>query len=89
MQSDVKVITIEANDNDRKTGPVAGQKSTVTKGNAIYRISVKRTHRHHYNISVRTKTIRKELKKLLVAELPDAGPAEAGPAPGKHRRCAA
>jgi len=25
------------------------------KGDSVYRISVKRTHRHHYNISVRVK----------------------------------
>lgn len=45
-------------------------------GDRIYRISVKRTHRHHYNISVRTKLIRKELAPVLVAQLsglPDPG----------------
>ncbi|MFA4875881.1 MAG: hypothetical protein WC586_00580 [Methanoregula sp.] len=30
-------------------------------GDRIYRISVKRTHYHHYNVSVRTKTLPKEL----------------------------
>jgi len=30
-------------------------------GESVYRISVKRTHRHHYNISVRVKALPKEL----------------------------
>jgi hypothetical protein len=30
-------------------------------GDPVYRISVKRTHWHHYNISVRTKSLPKEL----------------------------
>jgi hypothetical protein len=30
-------------------------------GNRIYRISVKRTHQHHYNVSVRTRTLPREL----------------------------
>ena len=30
-------------------------------GESVYRISVKRTHWHHYNISVRTRSLPKEL----------------------------
>ena len=30
-------------------------------GDSVYRISVKRTHWHHYNISVRTRSLPKEL----------------------------
>lgn len=30
-------------------------------GDKIYRISVKRTHWHHYNVSVRTKALPREL----------------------------
>jgi hypothetical protein len=30
-------------------------------GDSVYRVSVKRTHWHHYNISVRTRTLPKEL----------------------------
>lgn len=30
-------------------------------GDSVYRISVKRTHRHHYTISVRVKALPKEL----------------------------
>jgi hypothetical protein len=30
-------------------------------GDSVYRISVKRTHWHHYNISVRVKALPKEL----------------------------
>jgi hypothetical protein len=31
----------------------------IRKGDAVYRISVKRTCQHHYNISVRTKSLPK------------------------------
>ncbi len=31
------------------------------KRDAIYRISIKRTHWHHFNVSVRTKRIKREL----------------------------
>ena len=89
MQSDVKVIIIEPYDNPRMTGPVGSQKSMGTKDDGMYRISVKRIHWHHHNISVRRKTIRKELKTLLVTEVSDAGLAEAGPAPVNDRGCAA
>jgi len=33
----------------------------LTTGDRIYRISVKRTHWHHYNVSVRTKALPREL----------------------------
>ena len=35
-------------------------------GDSVYRISVKRTHWHHYNISVRTKSLPKELAPARV-----------------------
>jgi len=38
-------------------------------GDRIYRISVKRTHLHHYNLSVRTKSLPRELapgKKVVL-----------------------
>jgi len=35
-------------------------------GDPVYRISVKRTHWHHYNISVRTKSLPKELAPARV-----------------------
>jgi hypothetical protein len=59
------------------------------KGDAVNRISVKRAYWHHYNMSVRTKTIQRELRQLEVAELTGARLAETNPAPGKNRRCAA
>lgn len=34
------------------------------RGPDVYRISVKRTHYHHYNISVRTRTVPKELRGI-------------------------
>ena len=36
-------------------------------GDGLYRISVKRTHWHHYNVTVRTRPIRKELAPVEVA----------------------
>lgn len=58
-----------------------------TKGDAVYRISVARTHWHHYNVSVRTKRIRKELAPELVAVI---SPAPGGTKQKKNgRRCAA
>ncbi|MGD0081552.1 MAG: hypothetical protein ABSB80_13005 [Methanoregula sp.] len=38
-------------------------------GDSVYRISVKRTHWHHYNISVRTKSLPKELAPARVTRL--------------------
>ena len=38
-------------------------------GDRIYRISVKRTHWHHYNISIRTKMFRKELAPVLMPQI--------------------
>ena len=38
-------------------------------GDSVYRISVKRTHWHHYNISVRTRSLPKELASCRVARL--------------------
>lgn len=40
------------------------------RGSAVYRISVKRTHWHHYNVTVRTKTIPRELAPASSAPLP-------------------
>jgi hypothetical protein len=37
------------------------------KGEAVYRISVVRTHWHHYNVSIRTKWIKRELAPVPVA----------------------
>ena len=37
-------------------------------GDSVYRISVKRTHWHHYNISVRTKSLPKELAPARVTK---------------------
>jgi hypothetical protein len=38
-------------------------------GDGLYRISVKRTHWHHYNVTVRTRPIRKELAPVDVASI--------------------
>jgi len=49
-------------------------------GDSVYRISVKRTHWHHYNISVRTKSLPKELAPVRVAR-----PANSGDPITEHR----
>jgi hypothetical protein len=36
-------------------------------GDGLYRISVKRTHWHHFNVTVRTRPIKKELAPVKVA----------------------
>jgi hypothetical protein len=36
-------------------------------GDAVYRISVKRTHWHHYNVTVRTKPVPRELALVEIA----------------------
>jgi len=54
-------------------------------GDAVYRISVKRTHWHHYNVTVRTKQVRKELRPAPVAEL-EAAPVNSR---GVRKRCEA
>jgi hypothetical protein len=42
-------------------------------GDAVYCISVKRTHWHHYNVTVRTRPIRKELATgEVIAISPDS-----------------
>ena len=51
-------------------------------------ISTGRTYRHLYNVSVRTKPVRKELRPRLVAGLTGPGQAGAGQVCRKHRRCA-
>jgi hypothetical protein len=49
-------------------------------GDRIYRISVKRTHWHHYNVSVRTKALPKELGPGRTA----VALSQALPGPGKR-----
>jgi hypothetical protein len=58
------------------------------KGDAVYRISIARTHWHHYNVSVRTKRIRKELAPAKVAVL-EALPGDKKQQKKTGRRCPA
>jgi len=39
-------------------------------GDALYRISVRRTHWHHFNVTVRTKPVPRELRDRATAGLP-------------------
>ncbi len=47
-------------------------------GDSVYRISVKRTHWHHYNASVRTKTLPRELAPGSLAGFSLATPPDTG-----------
>ena len=38
-------------------------------GDALYRISVRRTHWHHFNVTVRTKPVPRELRDRATAGL--------------------
>jgi hypothetical protein len=58
------------------------------KGEAVYRISVVRTHYHHYNVSVRTKRIKRELAPETVAVF-SAVPGNGKEAEKAGRGCAA
>ena len=51
-------------------------------GDSVYRISVKRTHWHHYNISIRTKSLPKELAPGRCYPGP-AGPQDSAPLQGE------
>lgn len=53
-------------------------------GAPVYRISVKRTHWHHYNISVRTKSLPKELVSCRVMRLTAPGEREPDHPPMVH-----
>jgi hypothetical protein len=53
--------------------PQAVACKVLERGDAVYRISVKRTHWHHYNVTVLTRLIRKELAPVEVATIsPDS-----------------
>jgi hypothetical protein len=61
-------------------------------GDAVYSISVRRTHWHHYNVTVRTRRIPKELAPVQVAVLdvlPGASVPKKHHAARKGRGCAA
>jgi hypothetical protein len=53
--------------------PHAISRQIFRTGDSLYRISVKRTHWHHYNISVRTKSLPKELAPVRVTKLLGSG----------------
>ena len=55
------------------------------RGSSVYRISVKRTHWHHYNVTVRTKTIPRELApQSQAAQSPAESPDGSGIAAGSR-----
>ena len=72
--------------------PLAAARLIREKRDAVYRISIKRTHWHHFNVSVRTKRIKRELAPTRVAvleEVPGTGAAKKHHAARKGRGCAA
>lgn len=59
-------------------------------GEGLYRISVKRTHWHHFNVTVRTRPIPKELKPLVVAAIsPDTSGGTKKRSRAGHKGCPA
>ncbi|WP_321507071.1 hypothetical protein [uncultured Methanoregula sp.] len=70
--------------------PQAVARTVREWGDAVYRISVKRTHWHHYNVTVRTKPLRRELTVRTIAILSPPA-AKSGtpeqPAKSRRRRC--
>lgn len=55
-------------------------------GDALYRISVKRTHWHHFNVTIRTRPIPKELKPVNVETISTNSPDSMGKRPRAGRR---
>jgi hypothetical protein len=49
--------------------PVVLTRTIREWGDGLYRISVKRTHWHHFNVTVRTRPIPKELKPVESMEI--------------------
>jgi hypothetical protein len=58
------------------------------RGSSVYRISVRRTHWHHYNVTVRTKTIPRELAPAPSAALSSREPADRSRMAAGSRGCA-
>jgi hypothetical protein len=75
------MVRIRANDQDEIPLfllPRIIAEQVLKTGDRIYRISVKRTHWHHYNVSIRTKALPRELAPGCTAGLvPGVQPAAA------------
>jgi hypothetical protein len=57
-------------------------------GDALYRISVKRTHWHHFNVTVRTRPIPKELAPVETPEIsPDTRTGTGKRSRAGHKGC--
>jgi hypothetical protein len=68
--------------------PVAIARQIRKTGDRIYRISVKRTHWHRYNLSVRTRTVPRELAPPGVAVFSQDAP-DLNTGSGPDMRCRA
>jgi hypothetical protein len=70
--------------------PLAIARRVREWGEVVYRISIVRTRWHHYNVTVRTRRIKKELAPVPVAVFePVPGPAGTQAGKRKRRGCAA
>ena len=70
--------------------PLAIARKVREWGDALYGISVKRTHWHHFNVTVRTKPVPKGLAEEPAADHPEVESAALKkPATARRRRCAA
>lgn len=70
--------------------PHAVARQIRERGDAVYRISVVRTHWHHYNVTVRTKPVPREIAPGKVAVLaPAGGPAKPVTGGAQGRGCRA
>ena len=66
---------------------IAGQ--IRERGSTVYRISVKRTHWHYYNVTVRTKSVPRELAPRSDAAIsPTEATDGAGVSAAERRECA-
>jgi hypothetical protein len=76
--------------NDKSWGPVRAGDSLQHKEYPDQPgISDGHTRRHHYNVSVRTRSVPKELRPLTGVEPAAAGPAGVGPVHRNYRRSVA
>ena len=84
-------ISVQESDIPLDKLPHAVARLIQKEGDAVYRISVVRTHWHHYNVSVRTKAIRKENRpaRVVMADTARTSDSCGMKAQGNHRGSAA
>jgi hypothetical protein len=68
-----KPVSVRENDVPLYLLPQAVARLIRERGGKVYRISVKRTHWHHYNVSVRTRALPRELRARAACSAEPAG----------------